>query len=141
MSEGSKKEKKGKGKADNNKYVAVSFNYSSMSMTNHDRKSFIIVPGGSQIRSRQRLPRFGVGLLDPPLLATATCACLSQPGKRRARRTGPPPLARWLHRSGRGRLDLAAGDQILTTGGRMPAVRAVQVPASSCRDGARGWAR
>jgi hypothetical protein len=40
-----KKEKKEKGKKnDNNKYVVVSFNYSSMSMTNHDRKSFINMP-------------------------------------------------------------------------------------------------
>jgi hypothetical protein len=40
----SKKNKKGKGKKDNdNKYVTISFNYSSMSMTNHDRKSFINV--------------------------------------------------------------------------------------------------
>ena len=40
----SKKDKKGKGmKNDDNKYAAVSFNYSSV-MTNHDRKSFINVP-------------------------------------------------------------------------------------------------
>jgi hypothetical protein len=43
----SKKDKKGNSKKnDDNKYVAVSFNYSSMSMTNHDRKSFINVPVG-----------------------------------------------------------------------------------------------
>ena len=40
------KEKKGKGKADNNKFAIVLFNYSSMPMTNHDRKSFINVPVG-----------------------------------------------------------------------------------------------
>ena len=45
-------EKKEKGKVDsNNKYAAVSFNYSSMSMTNHDCKSFINVPTG-------KLPHF-----------------------------------------------------------------------------------
>jgi hypothetical protein len=44
LSKGGKKEKKGKGKADNNKYAAISFNYSSMPMTNHDRRSFINVP-------------------------------------------------------------------------------------------------
>ena len=38
-------EKKGKGKVDsNNKYAAVSFNYSSIPMTNHDQRSFINVP-------------------------------------------------------------------------------------------------
>ena len=48
----SKKDKKGKGKKnDDNKYTTVSFNYSSMSMTNHDRKSFINVPAG-------KLPHF-----------------------------------------------------------------------------------
>ena len=48
----SKKDKKGKDKKnDDNKYTAVSFNYSSMSMTNHDRKSFINVPVG-------KLPHF-----------------------------------------------------------------------------------
>ena len=48
----SKKDKKGKDKKnDDNKYVAVSFNYSSMSMTNHDRKFFINVPTG-------KLPHF-----------------------------------------------------------------------------------
>jgi hypothetical protein len=41
-----KKEKKGKGKADNNKCATISFNYSSMLMTNHDRRSFINVPTG-----------------------------------------------------------------------------------------------
>jgi len=47
-----KEDKKGKGKKnDNNKYATVSFNYSSMSMTNHDRKSFINVPTG-------KLPHF-----------------------------------------------------------------------------------
>ena len=52
MSKGGKKEKKGKGKADsNNKYAAVSFNYSSMPLTNHDRRSFINVPVG-------KLPHF-----------------------------------------------------------------------------------
>ena len=51
VSKGNKKEKKGKGKADNNKYVAVSFNYSSIPMTNHDRRSFINVPVG-------KLPHF-----------------------------------------------------------------------------------
>ena len=51
MSEGNKKEKKGKGKANNNKYVAVSFNYSSIPMTNHDRRSFTNVPAG-------KLPHF-----------------------------------------------------------------------------------
>ena len=45
-------EKKGKGKVDsNNKYAAVSFNYSSMPMTNLDRKSFINVSMG-------KLPHF-----------------------------------------------------------------------------------
>jgi hypothetical protein len=48
----SKKDKKENGKKENdNKYVTVSFNYSSMSMTNHDRKSFIIVSVG-------KLPHF-----------------------------------------------------------------------------------
>ena len=43
----SKKGKKGKGKKnDDNKYAAVSFNYSSMSMTNHDHNYFINVPTG-----------------------------------------------------------------------------------------------
>jgi hypothetical protein len=43
----SKKDKKGKGKKnDDNKYTVVSFNYSSMSMTSHDHKSFINVPTG-----------------------------------------------------------------------------------------------
>ena len=51
MSKGDKKEKKGKGKSDNNKYAVVSFNYSSMPMTNHDRMSFINVPTG-------KLPHF-----------------------------------------------------------------------------------
>ena len=42
-----RKDKKGKGKDDdNNKYAAISFNYSSMSMTNYDRKSFINVLTG-----------------------------------------------------------------------------------------------
>jgi len=50
MSMGDKKEKKGKDKA-NNKYTTVSFNYSSMPMTNHDRMSFINVPAG-------KLPHF-----------------------------------------------------------------------------------
>ena len=50
MSMGDKKEKKGKDKA-NNKYATVSFNYSSMPMTNHDRMSFINVPMG-------KLPHF-----------------------------------------------------------------------------------
>jgi hypothetical protein len=46
------KDKKEKGKKDNdNKYAAVSFNYSSMSMTNHDRKSFINMSMG-------KLPHF-----------------------------------------------------------------------------------
>ena len=46
------KEKKGKGEVDsNNKYAAVSFNYSSMPMTNHDRRSFINVSVG-------KLPHF-----------------------------------------------------------------------------------
>ena len=48
---GGKREKKGKGKADNNKYATVSFNYSSMPMTNHDWRSFINVPAG-------KLPHF-----------------------------------------------------------------------------------
>ena len=43
---GNKKEKRGKGKANNNKYVIVSFNYSSIPMTNHDRRPFINVPVG-----------------------------------------------------------------------------------------------
>jgi hypothetical protein len=48
----SKKDKKGKGKKnDDNKYTTVSFNYSSMSMTSHDHKSFINVPAG-------KLPHF-----------------------------------------------------------------------------------
>ena len=51
VSKGNKKEKKGKGKADNNKYDAVSFNYSSIPMTNHDWRSFINVPMG-------KLPHF-----------------------------------------------------------------------------------
>ena len=44
MSEGDKKEKRGKGKANNNKYADVSFNYSFIPMTNHDRRSFINLP-------------------------------------------------------------------------------------------------
>ena len=52
MSKEGKKERKGKGKVDsNNKYAAVSFNYSSMPMTNLDRKSFINVSAG-------KLPHF-----------------------------------------------------------------------------------
>ena len=52
MSKGGKKERKGKGKVDsNNKYAVISFNYSSMPMTNLDRKSFINVPLG-------KLPHF-----------------------------------------------------------------------------------
>ena len=51
MSEENKKEKKGKGKANNNKYATVSFNYSSIPITNHDRRSFINVPVG-------KLPHF-----------------------------------------------------------------------------------
>ena len=51
MSKGNKKEKKGKGRADNNKYAVVSFNYCSIPMTNHDRRSFINVPVG-------KLPHF-----------------------------------------------------------------------------------
>jgi hypothetical protein len=48
----SKKDKKGKSKKnDDNKYTAIFFNYSSMSMTNHDRKSFINMPTG-------KLPHF-----------------------------------------------------------------------------------
>ena len=48
----SKKDKKGKGKNnDDNKYAAIYFNYFSMSMTNHDCKSFINVPAG-------KLPHF-----------------------------------------------------------------------------------
>ena len=47
-----KDDNKGKGKKnDDNKYIVVSFNYSSMSMTNHDHKSFINVPTG-------KLPHF-----------------------------------------------------------------------------------
>ena len=46
MSKGNKKEKKGKDKAENNKYATVFFNYSSIPMTNHDRRSFINVPAG-----------------------------------------------------------------------------------------------
>ena len=46
VSKGNKKEKKEKGKANNNKYAAVSFNYSSIPMTNHDRRSFINVSTG-----------------------------------------------------------------------------------------------
>jgi hypothetical protein len=43
----SKKDKKGKGKKnDDNKYATVSFNYSSMSMINHDCKSFINMSTG-----------------------------------------------------------------------------------------------
>jgi len=49
MSKGGKKESKGKG--NDNKYVAISFNYSSMSIPNHDRRSFINVPVG-------KLPHF-----------------------------------------------------------------------------------
>jgi len=48
---GNKKEKRGKGKANNNKYVIVSFNYSSIPMTNHDRRFVINVPVG-------KLPHF-----------------------------------------------------------------------------------
>ena len=52
MSKGGKKKKNGKGKVDSkNKYAAVSFNYSSMPMTNLDRKSFINVSAG-------KLPHF-----------------------------------------------------------------------------------
>jgi hypothetical protein len=48
----SKRDKKRKRKGnDNNKYAAVSFNYFAVSMTNHDRKSFINVPTG-------KLPHF-----------------------------------------------------------------------------------
>ena len=46
MSKGNKKKKKGKGKADNNKYTTISFNYSSIPMTNYDWRSFINVPVG-----------------------------------------------------------------------------------------------
>ena len=47
MTKRGKKEKKGKGKTNsNNKYDVVSFNYSSMRLTNHDRRSFINVPAG-----------------------------------------------------------------------------------------------
>jgi len=46
VSKENKKEKKEKGKADNNIYTAVSFNYSSIPITNHDRRSFINVPVG-----------------------------------------------------------------------------------------------
>ena len=51
VSKGDKKEKRGKGKANNNKYATVSFNYSSIPMTNHDRRSFINVHAG-------KLPHF-----------------------------------------------------------------------------------
>ena len=52
VTKGGKKEKKGKGKVNsNNKYATVSFDYSSMSMPNHDRRSFINVPAG-------KLPHF-----------------------------------------------------------------------------------
>jgi hypothetical protein len=51
VSKGDKKEKKRKGKASNNKYDDVSFNYSSMPMTNHDWRSLINVPMG-------KLPHF-----------------------------------------------------------------------------------
>ena len=52
MTKGGKNENKGKGKADsNNKYTAVSFNYSSMFMPNHDRRSVINVSAG-------KLPHF-----------------------------------------------------------------------------------
>jgi hypothetical protein len=52
VTKGSKKEKKGKGKANtNNKYAAVSFNYTFMPMTNHDRRSFINVPAGKLLIS------------------------------------------------------------------------------------------
>jgi hypothetical protein len=48
----SKVDKKRRGKKnDENKYASVSFNYSSMSMTNHNRKSFSSVPVG-------KLPHF-----------------------------------------------------------------------------------
>jgi hypothetical protein len=48
----SRRTTKGKGKKnDDNKYAVVSFNYSSMSMTNYDHKSFINVPTG-------KLPHF-----------------------------------------------------------------------------------
>ena len=50
MSKRGKKEKKGKDKVDSNKkYAAISFNYSSMPMTNLDRKSFINVSTGKLI--------------------------------------------------------------------------------------------
>jgi hypothetical protein len=52
VSKHNKKDKKGKGKDnDNKKYAVVSFNYFIMSMTNHDHKSFINVPAG-------KLPHF-----------------------------------------------------------------------------------
>ena len=52
VTKGGKKENKGKGGANsNNKYAAVSFNYSSMSMPNHDQRSFINVLAG-------KLPHF-----------------------------------------------------------------------------------
>ena len=51
MSKGNKKEKKGKDKVENNKNAIVFFNYSSIPMTNHDRRSFINVPMG-------KLPHF-----------------------------------------------------------------------------------
>ena len=51
MSKGVKKEKKGKGKANNNKYATISFNYFSMPMISHDQRSFINVPTG-------KLPHF-----------------------------------------------------------------------------------
>ena len=52
VTKGGMKEKKGKGEVvSNNKYAVVSFNYSSMPLTNHDRRSFINVPEG-------KLPHF-----------------------------------------------------------------------------------
>ena len=57
MSEGNKKEKKGKGKANNNKCAAVSFNYSSIPMTNHDRRSFIPHFNGTNFAKWKHLMR------------------------------------------------------------------------------------
>ena len=52
MTKRGKEKKKGKGGANsNNKYAAISSNYSSMPMTNHDRRSFIYIPVG-------KLPHF-----------------------------------------------------------------------------------
>jgi hypothetical protein len=90
----SKKDKKGKGKKNgDNKYAIVSFNYSSMSMTNYDRKSFINVPtsklshfDGTNFAKWKHLMRaYLIGLhpdiwevvCNTPVLSMHFCTCIS----------------------------------------------------------------